>query len=98
MAAKGNEAKSKITKKILETFGNSAFIANGGKEIRINEEENGELIQIKLTLTASKTPISPNGEDISAQGNIIFAETANINIEMTAEEKENIADFIKKIG
>ena len=96
MAAKGNEAKSKITKKILETFGNSAFIANGGKEIRINEEENGELIQIKLTLTASKTPISQNGEDISSQG-INFAESKNIDIEMTSEEKENIADFIKRI-
>lgn len=95
MAAKGNEAKSKITKKILETFGNSAFIANGGKEIRINEEENGELIQIKLTLTASKTPISQNGEDISSQG--INFESKNIDIEMTSEEKENIADFIKRI-
>ena len=95
MAAKGNEAKSKITKKILETFGNSAFIANGGKEIRINEEENGELIQIKLTLTASKTPISQNGEDISSQG--INFESKSVDIEMTSEEKENIADFIKRI-
>ena len=43
MAAKGTEAKKIIMNKILESFPNS-FLYNDGKEIRINIQENGEVV------------------------------------------------------
>lgn len=56
MAVRGSVLKNEIIKKIIQTFPNS-FLYNDGKEVRINGEEDGIPIQIKLTLTASKTPV-----------------------------------------
>lgn len=61
--AKGQASKTQITEKILNTFEGS-FICNQGKEIRIPMMENGELVQIKVTLTAAKDNIS----EVEAQG------------------------------
>ena len=61
MAARGAEAKLEITKKLLEVFPNS-FMYNEGKEIRIPVVENGEVIQIKVTLTAAKTNVDIGGD------------------------------------
>ena len=52
--ARGAEAKKIVIDKLLKTFENS-FLYNDGKEIRIPIEENGEIIQIKVALTAAKT-------------------------------------------
>lgn len=54
MAVKGIQAKADITKKILETFDGSFM---NDKEIRIPVMENGEEVQIKVTLTAAKVNI-----------------------------------------
>ena len=50
--AKGQIAKQEITKKILETFEGS-FLYDGGKEIRIPIIEEGNLVQVKVTLTCA---------------------------------------------
>ena len=54
--AKGQAAKQEVMATILSTFTDS-FMYNGGKEIRINTSENGEPVQIKVTLTAAKTSV-----------------------------------------
>jgi len=56
MAAKGSQLKNEITQKILTTFP-SSFIYNDGKEIRINGMEDGQELQIKVTLTCAKTMV-----------------------------------------
>jgi hypothetical protein len=104
--AKGQIAKDEITKKILETF-NGSFKYD--KEIRVPMLENGEQIQIKITLTAAKVNVEPDG-DIALPGadNVVGnriefddiaapAQVAKV-IEPTAEEKQNIADLLKSIG
>ena len=104
MAVKGAESKNKITQKILETFGGS-FLYNDGKEIRIPLLENGETVQIKVTLTAAKVNVSPDGENAipgdyaqNVADNVLY--TSNI-IEKTApteEEKKNVADLLRSLG
>jgi hypothetical protein len=54
MAARGAVLKEAITAKILKTFQGS-FV--NGKEIRIPGYENGELVQVKVTLIAAKDNI-----------------------------------------
>lgn len=55
---RGAESKAKVTKKILYMFDDS-FVFN--KEIRIPMVENGEELQIKVTLTAAKNSVpNPN--------------------------------------
>ena len=61
--ARGAESKTLITNKIIETF-EGAFLYNDGKEIRIPLKENGEDIQIKVTLTCAKDNVIQGGENI----------------------------------
>ena len=88
--ARGSIVKEKITQKILETFEGS-FIND--KEIRIPMEENGEIIQVKCTLTAAKTNIEKNAET-EVKGSVEPTVTADI----TEEEKKEVTDLISKLG
>ena len=60
MAVRGTEAKEQITKKIIETFGqDQAFLFD--RKIYITTKENGETVQVCLSLTCPKTLVSPTG-------------------------------------
>lgn len=108
--AKGQIAKKEIIDKILETFGKDAFLYNDGKEVRVNTQENGELVQIKLTFTAAKTPVN-QGDDTALPGTIEtktteFVETSEpaqiktdaVYIEPSKEEKENVKSLLEALG
>ena len=107
--ARGQELKKEITKKILEFFPNS-FLYNDGKEIRICGQENGEEIQVKVTLTAAKENVYSGqdnvtpGADIAEKGEL----TSSINNEETKiltnmffpsdEEKDNVKKLMQTFG
>ena len=99
--AKGQIAKKEIIDKILNVFPDS-FLYDG-KEVRINTVENGEPIQIKCTLTASKTIVSPGDENAlpEKEHNKINFEAQPVKdtvVEPTAEEKENVKNLLKSLG
>lgn len=110
MAVKGQISKNEIAQEILKCFGSKAFLYNDGKEIRINWTEEGEATQVKLVLTASKIIVSQSDETvepgISAPTAIPKAERIEFGaaaapqpvLEPTAEEKQTVADLIKKLG
>ena len=81
---KGTVAKTIISKKILDTF-EGAFPYNDGKEIRIPIEEDGEIIQIKVTLTAAKVAVEPGSDNaIPTADNVV---TNNIISDLKKDEK-----------
>ena len=102
--AKGALAKERITQKILEVFPGSFKY---DKEIRIPMMENGEQIQIKVTLTAAKTNVDVGG-DVAMPGEQTgaFAATSEpahlkrdaVVIEPTEQEKENVKSFLNMLG
>lgn len=98
--ARGAVSKEKITKTILETFAGS-FLYD--KEIRIPMSEDGEIIQIKVVLTAAKTNVE-SGDDIKIPGidnnemNFGTEMSAKEKIEVTEEEKQNVATLLKNLG
>lgn len=105
MAARGAASKEMVANKILETFPN-AFKYE--KEIRIPVEENGETIQIKVTLTAAKTNVGA-GDDTALPGADVASFTASaapaelkgdakMAVEPTEKEKKNIKDFLNLMG
>ena len=59
MAAKGAIAKEEVAQLILKTFP-GAFKYE--KELRIPMMENGEMLQIKVTLTAAKNMVNAGGD------------------------------------
>lgn len=105
---KGAETKTKITNKILEVFPN-AFLYNSGKEIRIPDIEDGEEVQIKVVLTASKVCVSAEDENALPQANKkIVSDTSTNNsafgneekeiVTPTQEEKENVKNLLASLG
>jgi hypothetical protein len=104
MAAKGSILKKEVSEKILKAFPGS-FLYNDGKEIRINGLENGERLQIKVTLTAAKVAVE-GGEDVALPGSENAA-TADVKPagtneqipqEPSAEEKERLAMLLNQLG
>lgn len=103
MAAKGATAKKEVFEKMLEVFEGS-FMYNGGKELRINCEEESGPVQIKVTLTAAKEPVSIGNADMG--GAAVASQTAPTSnfpkpkelVEPTDAEKKNVEDLLAALG
>ena len=104
--ARGQAAKQEIMATILETFGGNSFLYNNGKEIRVNTQEDGEPVQIKITFTAAKTAVEPEDENaipgasntISQVGEVKEEESPKTVVEATVDEKNAIADLMASLG
>ena len=101
--AKGAIAKEEIFAKMMEVFEGS-FMYNNGKELRINWNEEGNEVQIKVALTCAKEVVSPEGEVMKAAatakeaGPIPSATVPTSFKEPTPEEKQNVEDLLKSLG
>lgn len=99
MAIRGAVAKQEVIDKILQVFPN-AFVHD--KTIRIPTIEDGQEIQIKLTLTAAKDLVAPNADKAIPAAvlppkqpiGVVSAEA----IQPTSEEKANVERFLKAVG
>lgn len=103
--ARGSIVKKEITDKILEVFPKS-FLYNNGKEIRICGIEDGEEIQVKVTLTAAKVNVEPGDENKIPEPenpNVVeqpfyTAPTKDTIIEPTEEERANVKKLLSSLG
>ena len=99
MAIRGAVAKQGVIDKILEVFPN-AFVHD--KTIRIPTMEDGQEIQIKLTLTAAKDLVAPNADKAIPAAALTPKQPASTisadTIQPTPEEKANVERFLKSIG
>ena len=93
--ARGAEAKQIITDKILQTF-EGAFIY--GKEIRVPLQENGERVEIKVTLTCAKENVGGDSAFATPQGETSQPAQASVPAAPTEQEKANIADLMNRLG
>lgn len=104
--ARGQAAKQEIMATILETFGGNSFLYNNGKEIRVNTQEDGEPVQIKITFTAAKTAVEPEDENAipgasnttSHVSEVKEEESPKTVVEATVDEKNAIADLMASLG
>ncbi len=101
--AKGAVAKKYIFDTLLKTFEDS-FMYNNGKELRVNIDEEGNPVQIKITLTAAKEAVSPEGEVLKAAATASETTTPVSEpepsklVEPTEEEKQNVETLLKSLG
>ncbi len=102
--AKGAVAKEAIFQKMLNVFEGS-FMWNGNKELRIPFNEEGTEVQIKVTLTAAKDNVYPEGVgEIDAPAvSEGHARDTDINptstlVEPTEEEKHNVEALLKALN
>lgn len=90
--ARGSIAKEEIVQKILKEFEGSFQY---DKEIRIPMEENGERVEIKVTLTCAKVNVGNAEAPVEKTSNDAPAVTGSP--ELTEEEKNKVNDLIKKL-
>lgn len=99
MAARGAWSKEQVWNKILETFPGS-FVNE--KEIRVPMVENGERIEIKVTLTAAKTNVGGDAgtasEEVSEGGQPHVVEDTVTVAPPSAEEKAQVSNLLAKLG
>ena len=96
MAIKGSIAKEEIIKRMMEVFEDSFM---NDKTLIIPMMENGEEVQIKLTLTASKTNIPHSNGKAEIPITVAAGMPNPVEVvEPTEEEKQRVVDLINKLG
>ena len=105
--AKGTIAKQQVINKIAAAFG-SDYIGEYDKKYYIWANENGERVQIALSLTCPKNPIeiasniADDGGDWDFSDDVpkagVVAVTNAAPAEITEQEKQNIAELMAKLG
>ena len=102
--AKGTIGKQNVISKIKQAFG-ADFIGEYDKKIYVWTTENGERIQIALSLTCPKVPVAisdnPTTGDFNFEDdapNVVVAAGAYQPAEITKEERERVNDLMKRLG
>ena len=102
--AKGTIGKQNVINKIKQAFG-ADFIGEYDKKIYVLTTENGERIQIALSLTCPKVPVAisdnPTTGDFNFEDdapNVVVAAGAYQPAEITKEERERVNDLMKRLG
>lgn len=99
--AKGAESKTTIFKKLQEIYPKS-FWESEDKILRIPMTENGNRVEIKVTLTAAKNNLGGEGIEsaFEAPPSVIPKQNDSppVVLEPTQEEKENVNRLIAALG
>ena len=104
MAAKGTLAKENLIKKMAAALPAGTYVGEFDKKHYFWSEENGEKVQIAITMTCPKNPVgevtvaSNGGLDFSGAAPTAIAPAVHEPAEITEEEKANIADLMAKLG
>lgn len=96
--AKGAIAKQVVEDKLREVFGKD-FLGIADKKIYVQAEEDGQMIQVAITMTCPKTPFITDGDtaDGFPEGNFA-APTEYKPAEITSDELDNVRKMIKELG
>lgn len=101
MGARGSQIKEEITNKILALFGDDAAVYD--KTIRVRGVENGETIEVKITLTAAKDCIMTSNSAAKVQGEendfneIAVPDINDTSSAPTKEEQEKLSEYIASL-
>ena len=102
--ARGNDAKEYVVNKMAEAFGD-AWIGEYSKKYYVWAQENGERIQIAISLTCPKVPVEVAAAPVTGDFNfeddtpsVVVAAGAYQPAEITDEERARVNDLMIKLG
>ena len=103
--AKGQAAKQEAFAKMLEMFPDS-FLYNDNKELRINTTEDGNDIQLKITITCAKENVNAESENaIPGAAEAPVEKSLNETQvspaeppQMTEAERQNVENLMKALN
>jgi hypothetical protein len=104
--AKGQIAKDLVEKKIIAAFG-ADYVCTADKKIYVQALENGEKVQIAISLTCPKVPIvvdntvqigDYNFEDPTPNSITTVAASGPVSAEISDEERATVAALMERLG
>lgn len=100
--AKGTLAKEDVAKKIAAAFG-ADYIGEADKKWYVWGEENGEKVQIAISMTCPKVPVEVAAAPKSVDWNFDDEPQTTVvvppqSVEVTTEERDNIAAMMARLG
>lgn len=95
--ARGAYSKEVISKKIMEAFPD-AFIAADGKTIRVPVMEEGERVEVKISLVAAKDCEKGDAVNAFAETNSSSVATETTVAEPTQEELDKVKTLMDKLN
>lgn len=97
--AKGNEAKAALIKRFAAAVG-ADYLGEQDKKYYFNSKENGEVVQIAVSMTCPKTPVTFNGHggDLNFdEDNDTPAPSGTSPVEMTEDEQTTLDRLMKEL-
>ena len=95
--ARGAIAKQAVENKIREIFGKDFVgVDSSTKKIYVQAEEDGQMVQVAISMTCPKTPFSVDS-DFVATGNFGQPDVFQ-PAEITSEELDNVRKLIKEFN
>ena len=100
--ARGNDAKLEVIQRMAEAFGTD-WIGDVDKKYYVWANENGEKLQIAISLTCPKTQVevktqsTSNKLDFESQGNEIVMSQSQL-IEISEKEKDFLNQLMERLG
>ena len=98
--AKGNEAKAALIKRFAAAVG-ADYLGEQDKKYYFNSKENGEVVQIAISMTCPKTPVTFNGHG----GDLNFDEDDSVPVasggspvEMSEDEQATLERLMNELG
>ena len=98
--AKGNEAKAALIKRFAAAVG-ADYLGEQDKKYYFNSKENGEVVQIAISMTCPKTPVTFNGHG----GDLNFDEDDSVPVvsggspvEMSEDEQTTLERLMNELG
>lgn len=100
--AKGSIAKEAIVRKLAEAFGED-FLGEYDKKYYVKAKENGQYVQIAISLTCPKTPVESFGSMDFGNNELNFEDGETIKLmrkttEITPAEEEDLKELLQKLG
>ena len=102
--ARGNDAKEYIVNKMAAAFGD-AWIGEYSKKYYVWSQENGERIQIAISLTCPKVPVEVSSAPVAGDFNfeddapgVVVAAGGYQPAEITEDERDKVRDLMKALG
>lgn len=96
--ARGVEAKAALIKRFAAAVG-ADYLGEQDKKYYFNSKENGEVVQIAVSMTCPKTPVVFNGHggDLNFDDDEAPAPAGTSPVEMTDDEQATLERLMKEL-
>ena len=95
--ARGAQAKNKV-EQIISTAFKDNFLGVYDKKLYVQAEENGEMVQIAISLTCPKTPVVISDKPLNFEDGATIIPHPQAQTEISDEERQTVKELMEKLG